>query len=405
MAQFKTNTGVLYTKAESTAGTNSDPLDKANAYASSVDLDTRFRSTEVSVTQNFDNEDSKYSNGGDSGDEAIPTTTVADAKFDIKFAPGEFIRDSSNDTDNVHRLNYAKFLQSAGLDMVKVTDATVTDAANSYPNKYVFFPSIKKAEETVTQTAVYTNTDGEGKAMDIVGLMYNFSLTAGGTAASLTFSFDGQGQGNESYDISLSDMQKIGYDPSKVMDTIASRFRLTDVILTENVAGATPIELCTNSLTFEAGNEMYLSECQNTPTGISHNLISAKKPRLSINPKYKTVAEFDSYKALVEAKNYKVEVTINDTNKADGTPFTPFKLVIPRAQMISAAITDDNGYLREDIVLRPIENKESFIPIVNYYADADGSLTAYDFSSTDLSYLAYDSTYYFIVEEEHVATI
>jgi hypothetical protein len=185
------------------------------------------------------------------------------------------------------------------------------------------------------------------------------------------------------------------------MRTVASKFLKTIIRITDLETGV-PIEVCVNKLELTSGSTLSEVECQSTKSGILYNTITAMEPRLNINPELKALSEFNFFKALTNGTFYKIEIIVQDTNAADATAFEPLKVVIPRTQMLSAPISDDNGFLRNDITFRPLGNIDKDVPNVQYAADVDGTLTDFDFAGTSLEGCEQEMTYAIIISEEYL---
>jgi hypothetical protein len=188
------------------------------------------------------------------------------------------------------------------------------------------------------------------------------------------------------------------------MDTIASKYLKTVVKITDIAADAS-IEVCTNKLELNGGNALSVVECQASASGILYNTITGMEPRLMLNPEMKKLSEFDFFDALTNEKFYRIEITVADKNANGGAAFEPLKIVVPRAQMLSAPVTSDNGFLRNDITFRPLGNKESYVPTVTYRADADGEETEFDFTGSSLDGSENEATWYMIISEERVKDV
>ncbi len=400
---FKTISRALYTKVEATPGTAADPLDRGNAYANPEPIKVRVRELDVTIDPQVDDENSKYLTGDFTGDESIIGKIPGTVNYNIKFAPGQFRKDAL-DAANEHGLNYSEFLEGSGLNQILITDDSVAQELYSYPNKYFFFPSVLASDNTLSQTVVDKNANGVGIGYDITGSINNMTLSADGVGAPFKMQFEGAGGVNDVYEISAIDMAKIKFDGANVMRTVASKFLKTIIRITDLATGV-PIEVCVNKLELSSGAGLSEVECQAAASGILYNTITSMEPRLNINPELKSLSDFDFFKALTNETFYKIEIIAQDTNAADGSAFEPIKVVIPRAQMLSAPISDDNGFLRNDITFRPLGNIDKDVPVVQYAADVDGTLTDFDFAGTSLEGSEQEMTYAIIISEEYLADI
>jgi hypothetical protein len=213
----------LYTKPETVAGTNSDPLDKANTYTTPTLTKVRVRELDVTIDPQLDDENSKYLTGDFTGDESIVGKVPGTLSYSMKFAPGQFILDAEDETANEHSLNYEDFLASSGLNQILITDPLVTPATYTHSQKYLYYPSTAAASNTLTQVVVDKNSDGIGIAQEIVGSINNLTITADGAGAPFTLAFEAAGGVDDVYEISAVDMAKLKFDGANVMETVASK--------------------------------------------------------------------------------------------------------------------------------------------------------------------------------------
>jgi len=409
----------LYTKMETSPGAAANPIgiDHTTGVIDATKVSqtkVRVRELDFTIDPQVDDENSKYLTGDFTGDESIVGKIPGSISYSMKFAPGQFEKDTTNDTSSVHKLNYRDFFKNACLNEIVITDKTVTEAEYSYPQSYLFYPSTAVASETMSQTVVDKDAKGVGIGYDLNGTMSNFTLTADGVGAPFMMKFEGAGGVNNVYEISAPEMKKLKFDGANVMETVASKYlntivRITDIAekkVVEDGGGTyVPMEFCTNKLELASGNNLAEVECQASASGILYNTVTGQEPRLTLNPELKELSEFDFFKALTNERFYEIEIIVNDKAAKDNSDFVPLRVFIPRAQMLSAPVTDDNGFMRNDITFRPLGNKDKEVPMIHYTKDDGTAGGAFDFSGTILDGTENEMTYAIIISEEYLKDI
>ena len=510
MSTFLEQARALYTKPESNPGVWADPTDSSNNYTNPAVSDVRIRELDFKINPEVDDENSKYLNGTFVGDEAIVGKIKSDISYSIKFAPGEFGGTSSPYT---HKLNYDEFLASAGLLEEKIYDNSASQELKDYkyPAKYLFYPTTDAAGNTLSQTVVDKTDDNTGIQYDLKGSVNNLTISADGVGKPLSLKFEGAGGVEQVIEVAPADMKKIKFDASQVMETVASKFLSTDIIISEldssgNVAlettnpagtitdsdestephrytietdkytinasydsnsgiGALVVvedgvevyrddnitvltspdplywegsedttdtlglkkvtlgidndtntvetlsiigykshSVCANKFELQTGNQTVDVDCQADVSGLRYMAITGMQPRLSFNPLLAKLSDFDFFKALTKNTAYRIEFVVNDTD-ANGNEFKPLSIVVPRAQLLDAPISADNGFLRSEFNFRPLGNKHNYFPTIQY---TDNSDTVQTYKSPNLwdsansVYHALEAMYYITIEEETV---
>lgn len=393
----------LYVKPETTAGTWSDPLDRTNNYLNPTLPKVRLTELSFDPQVEVNDENFKIIDGTAVGYQSTPGKSTASASYSILLAPGEFEKDAA-DTANVHGLNYLDYLENSGLRSVLITDPLVTPDTYSYAQQYLLFPSIFD-QKTFSQTVVDKDLeDSTGAAFDMIGTINNLTISAESSAAPITMAFDTSGGVEDYYEILPADMAKIKFDIAEVMETSFTRFINTTIRITDLETNAV-IETCYKKFELQTGNQLQNIECQAGESGIKKTVISGQQPRLMLSPELQKPSEFNFYDAMRERKLYKIEIIANDKNKADGSDFEPYRIVIPYAELLTGAISEDGDVLYNDITFRPLGNINKDVPTVQYAADADGTLTDFDFTGSDLEGNEYEATFFLIISEEYTKDI
>lgn len=388
-------------KKESTAGTSSDPLDKTNAYTTPSLSSVRVRDLEVTVSPEVDDEDSKYLTGDFTGDESIVGKLPSSAKFNIKGAPAEW--DSSGGVSaNIHRLNYDEALESAGLNLIEIGDGVTADADYTYPKQYLFYPSTDASVNTMTLTEVSKDETGTGIATEVVGGIGNLVIGAEGVGKPISLGFEMMGStasGDDGvWEISSTDMAKLGFDDANVMGTVATKFINTTIELID-VETQTSVLVCSAKLELNTGNTVSPIDCQQSKSGMKNNVITEQKPRFSITPQLKKLSEFEYWKALTMQSKYTIDVK-TDYQNANG--IFPFRLFVPSAQLLSVPRGDEGGIVNQELTFRPLRNTEKLLPDVKYVDQADGLSKDWDHTGTTLDGKEAEAMWLMIIGEEEV---
>lgn len=331
-----------------------------NTLVTTTDVDVRLRDTEWKTPVELDNESSEYRTGTWFGaDESIIGKKLVNASASMKLAPGEYKPGTvpATPTDAGHKLNYAYLFESCGMTKVGV-DNLPTDSGEG---SYVFYPDQAKSQKTLSMARiVYDAAENKYQVDAAAGAVGNFSITAEGTAKPFMVKFDFSGRSQQVTEVAGgSPIAKL--DESKVMRTVADAMRNTTVKITNIITGV-ETQLCITKLALESGNEINQVECQNTASGILHNMIAKINPSLTLDPLLKTLTQFNWYSAITNESFYKVEIDSEFVS-----------LYIPRAQIQTSDIADMNGSLRNSLKLRPLMNINNdapvWLPIINRPAE------------------------------------
>ena len=375
---FLTTTKMLFAKKDSVVGVSSDPLDKANNYATPTLSDVRVRESSVTLTPERDDEDSSYQNGTLAGDESITGKIVGAAKFYIKGESGEFI----DGTSAQHKINFAKFFETSGCNRIDIKDSVLASTIK-FPISYLFYPSSTAVNNTITLTEVVTDESKNSVATETYGAVGTFKISADGTGKPLKIEFDYAGAGettpNGIWDISPTNTAKLAFDTANISQIVAEKYVNTSITITdlETLAVST---FCSPSLMFDAGMEKSVVECQNTSGGIRNNYISGMKPRLEITPMLQTLTNFDFWQGMTSQGKYSIDIIV-DTTVAN---IPPIRLFVPRAELLNAPMSDTEGRVINTMTFRPLENLEKTLPTLKYYVQSTGLTSNFSYTGSSL---------------------
>ncbi len=375
---FLTTTKQLFAELESTAGVSIDPTDKANSYASPTLQDVRVRSLEFTVTPERDDENSKYLNGDFSGDESISGKINSTAKFTMKAEPAYYKAGVSA----THKINFSKFLESCGMMKIVVRDpvpAALTDI--DYPIQYCYYPSVEASTNTITLTELAINEDKTGIAKEIRGAIGNFKIMADGTGKPLTMEFSYTGSTDEDgvWEIDHADVENLGFDVANVSTLPAEKYVNTSITLT-NLDTSASSTFCSSTMSFDSGNTISTIDCQNTSSGITSSMIDEMNPRFVMAPLAQTLGNFNFWSSLTNQEKYSIDVIV-DTTVAN---IPPIRLIIPRAEMITASDTENGKKIAHEMTFRPLSNIDKTLPPLKYYEQADGTVNNFSFAGSSV---------------------
>jgi len=346
---FNTESRLLLGKREAVAGV-AETL-------TSADGDVRVRTVELSnLTVEYDDESSKYLTGDHTRDEAIAGIARGSIDFGIKMAVGEFVYATSGvATPKTPKLPYKKYMESAGFTVsaVNPTDYSTEDG-------YWLFSPEKEADEQTSTIALYdieTGATGKGIEYKLAGCVGTFTLGVESTGKPFMGQFSMQGKVSDVREVDHASLPS--FDDGKALSTLADPMLNTIVRLTEvnrdgsAIVGATPYNLCLNAFSIDGGLTVAEIQCQSDAYGIKNNVITMRDPRISMSPMLATISEFNFWSAMNDMKVYKVEIlAYKDAAKTKPA----IQIIAPRCQLLSTNGADDNGFRRQEYVLRPMRN-------------------------------------------------
>ena len=350
MAIYNTESRKMGAKVETTPG-------QAEVLTSS-DYNVRVREGDISTFEVDYSESSKIMDGTHNHYTVTPGMAHITMDTSIQFAIGEFIATGTSGLPTWEsKLPYDVYLKSAGLGVIENTPSDlVTDDGyfEIYPNKSFDC-------QTITEQLIdVSSCDGgvtTGIAYTLKGGMSTMSIEADtpGKPFMMKFSTQGAVEGVEEITANIP-----VFDDTNTLNTSSARFLNTDIIITQvNQDGtpmdppATPIEFCSNTFTFDTGNTLSELTCQADEFGLKQSFITSREPKLTIEPLLEKLSDWDYWEALNSENVYHIEIiSYADSAKT----IVQLKIDIPRAQLISASGTDDNGIRRLSQEFRALKN-------------------------------------------------
>lgn len=304
---FITAFRVLAGKPEGTPGTAETLAD--------ADFNVRVWDPQVGTLDvPMDMDPSKYATGDFANGEAVPGPTSATVSFMCK---------AVNASGVATEPNWVKFAEGCG--MSGVTQTSVGSGIAVYPSKYL-------AESSMT-LGVYDLERGlnpSGIHYEFAGCMGNMTLSVEGTGKPYMINFEFTGALNDIQDIAENDIPVLTSPQTEIPDRFLNG--------TATIGG---VSVCISTLEFNVGNTISPVQCQNTTTGYELFGITAQDPVLTINPVLTNETDYDFWTKFTAGT---VEEVIIDTED--------FRLHIPRAQITSAGVEDQEGIIRTPLTFR-----------------------------------------------------
>lgn len=310
---------------------------------------TSVRLREMSFSKDVakDDENSKYLSGDFSGnDESIIGTKEATATYSLKVAPGVYYETTVGSGTYEHMLTYEDYLLNSCLGKTEVGTATTDNTAGLY----IFYPSVANAEKTITGALLLSDPNaGKTHVQELAGGISNFTLKVDGVGAPFTLDFETKGKLENVYDVDTTAIG--GFNDTGVMRTVADKLLETTVSITDLETDTETTSFCINSMTFSSNNELSKVECQKSESGINNFVVTGMNPSLEIDPLLQTLTDFDYWTGLTEEKFYQVSIKSNFV-----------ELLIPRAQILTSAVADSNGFQRNTLTFRALRNIDEVVP-------------------------------------------
>lgn len=352
-----------------------------------------------SLTVEYDNESSKFATGDHTRDEAIAGITQGTIDFNMKLAQGQVYVTSGtystsadgtysiidptntpNTTNGNLGLPYKKYLEGSGLvsiynpATVEVASGAVTVAT---PASWEFYPSTEGDLNTLTMAIqdkasvkVGSPKTQYGIQYKLAGAMSTFKIDASsGKPFMLGYSF--AGKVSEVVEVSDVAGTLLTYDDKYALSTIANKMLFTYVTIEEleqnGDATGNTMNWCVGTFAFDAGTSIVPFPCQEGGSGIKYNAITSRDPRITINPFLERVGPtgsteivtadwFDFWEATNSESSFKLTIRTYDKDKTAPDAQEQFAIIVPRGQLISPNISDDNGFLRNEMTFRPMRN-------------------------------------------------
>ena len=255
------------------------------------------------------------------------------------------------------RLPYMKYLEAAGL---VVTESEPTDE-NTEDGYWQLVPAIAGDSQTIT-TALYdieTGTGNVGIEYKIAGAMSTLTIDSESAGKPFMANFSMQGKVSDVSQVENVDIPT--FDDDNALSTLADKMLNTFITITEinqdgSDAGNTPVSFCVNKFGLDTGSTIAEIMCQADAYGIKHYTITQRDPRVTIDPLLVKLTDFNFWSALNSEKVYKLEIISYE----DATKTKVFlSIEVPIAQIVEASGSDDNGFRRNALTLRPLRNKQA----------------------------------------------
>lgn len=309
MAEFISAFKVLVGKPESVAGTAETLAD--------ADFNVRVWDPAVgSLDVPMDQDPSKYATGDFGLGEGIPGPTSANISFNTKIS----------NTSGVLIPGWTKFMTGCGVSGIY--------ASGTWGHGVVLFPSKYLAEKTMT-LGVYDLERGQnpsGIHFEFAGAMGNATISTEGTGKPYMVAYEFTGGLNDITDVLESDIPELT-NPETV---IPDRFL--------NGSGTIDGEaVCISTIEFNLGNAISPVQCVGAQSGYSKYAITAMEPTITINPTLMRQSDFAFWDKF---KNGTIQTLVIETSQ--------LRIDIPRAQITSASIEDDDGIVRTSLTYRAL---------------------------------------------------
>lgn len=312
---FSVNKSYLVGELEVTPGTDPTPAD--------ADFNVRIRNPEVTLNVEIDDENSKFGTGDHAEDEAIAGMQSATISFSVKM---------NYAGDVTTQPAWWKLANACGLKSVG-WNAGSEVAVGSAVHGISLVP--RKEMDESTMTFYYFNEEvGSSPTTMIskfVGCIGNMTISADNVGAPVMANFTFQGK--------LSD----------IVDGSALDMTSPDTTLCENMlnSGFT-VNGVTNSISafqFDLGNEISPVLDQSDATGISHYVITARRPRFSCNPLAVKQATDDVHNRL-----------LSETTGILALSTAQYSFYGIKAQLISNAVANREGLVSWDQNYKLLKN-------------------------------------------------
>jgi len=308
MAEFITAFRVLAGKPETTPGTAETLAD--------ADFNVRvWEPTVGTLDVPMDMDPSKYSTGDFGLGEAIPGPTSASISFNCK---------AVNNT-GLTEPNWIKFMKGCGVSGVAYSGVAWGSGIALHPHKEL-------AESSMT-LGVYELERGmnpSGLHFQFAGAMGNAVISTEGTGKPYMVAYEFTGALNDISDISQADIPELTSPQTDIPDRFLNGSGTID-----------GTSVCISTMEFNIGNTISPVQCIGAESGYEKFAITSQDPTITINP---TLTRTTTYDFWDKFSNGTIQELIIETSQ--------FRLHIPRAQITSASVEDDDGILRTSLSYR-----------------------------------------------------
>jgi len=309
MAEFITAFRVLAGKIESTPGTAETLAD--------ADFNVRVWDPAIGTLDvPMDMDPSKYSTGDFGLGEAIPGPTSAQISFNSK---------AVNASGYTTEPNWIKFMKGCGVSGVSYSGSATSQGIALYPSKYL-------AENSMT-LGVYELERGQnpsGIHFEFAGAMGNATISVEGTGKPYMVNYEFTGGLNDIDDVIEDDIPALTSPQTDIPDRFLNGSGTID-----------GTAVCISTMEFNIGNTISPVQCVGSESGYEKFAITAQDPTITINPVLTRQADFDFWTKFTAGT---IQALVIETAQ--------LRLEIPRAQITSASIEDDDGIIRTSLTYR-----------------------------------------------------
>jgi hypothetical protein len=302
-------------RAEATAGTYLAPTTNEH--------NIRFRNIEYTINTENDDDNSKYANGHHGEDESIPGMRSVTITASFRMTYGGAVAT----VPNWWQAAYACGLEGIGWDSGSaVAIGSAVEGISLVPRE--------SKDDTTYSICIYEEEIGSSPViteLQAAGCMGNMVMTAenigGDWIANVTFT----GKLNDIVDGSAVAL-------TSPQTQIGEKMLSNTFTIGGNAA-------CISSFTLDLGNEITPVLCQSEATGISHYVITARRPRFSCNPLSKKQATDDW-----------LNVWDSATTQVISNASTNYTMKIIDAQLLSFGMSPREGLNAWELMFKCLQN-------------------------------------------------
>jgi hypothetical protein len=303
------NLRFLVGKIETTAGTMET--------LTGADFDVRIRDPQITINVEVDDENSKWARGDHGEDHTITGIQTAQITFSVRCAWSGAVASEPD---------WSKFLKGCGAKAV------------TYASTGIGYQPLKEYDiKTMTLWMYDCQTGATPSAVcyKIKGAMGNCVIGADGVGKPWMASFTFSGVVSDVVDVAYASIPL-----AMGLDTSCSDKMLSNIAYVGTVAEKI------SSFQLDFGNEINAVLDQSDAAGVAYYMITARRPRLTMNPLAQLVATRDVFGQLTSGLTGcpdTFRIGIGDTGLDN-----KFWLEAPKAQLISAAVANREGIVAWD---------------------------------------------------------
>ena len=309
------NLRIVVAKEESVPGT-------LETFADS-DFDVRIRNPEVTPIVEINDEGSKYATGDHGEDEAVMGAQSGTISCSTKLCTAG---------DVTTEPNWWKLAKGCGCDVA------------TYTTTGIGLQPLKSADTQTLSIGVFDIQLG-GSAPTAVayyfaGCVGNMTIGADNINSAWMGNFEFTGKLTDIVDVANANILEL----TGIDTTHPERFL-------NNTVSVGGVSQCISSFQLDLGNEINPLICQSQATGYQQHIITARAPRLSMNPLMQSVATEDVWDKMVGTTPTTEAITISSANMT---------LYVPKAQLLSAGVANREGLINWDQNYKCLRNGSTF---------------------------------------------